>query len=170
MKERLPDTPEKPLHPWRERLENLPEGKGNFYYWGANYTVDPIVMTNEPVPRVLLIQRRDNGKWALPGGFIDENENPVAAGLRELEEETGLQLNSTEPTIVYAGPVEDYRATMNAWPETIAMLWQVATADELVAGDDAQLATWVYLDELPEELHGSHLELITRALAMDSAC
>jgi ADP-ribose pyrophosphatase len=165
MAERLTESTEHALHPWHEQLPNLPEGKGDFYYWGPNRTVDPIVITNEPSPRVLLIQRGDNGKWALPGGFIDPGEQVIAAGRRELLEETGLAIDTTEPTVVYDGPVHDHRATLHAWPETTALLWVIEAAERVTAGDDARCAQWTALDALPETLHGSHNELIQLAIA-----
>ncbi|MEO8691350.1 MAG: NUDIX domain-containing protein, partial [Candidatus Saccharimonas sp.] len=92
MAERLPAPLERPLHPWHARLDNLAEGKGNFYHWGPNYTVDLVVITSGDMPAILLIQRADTGDWALPGGFIDQGETPIEASLRELQEETGLVL------------------------------------------------------------------------------
>lgn len=40
--------------------------------------------------RVALIQRSDNRRWALPGGYAEIGSSPVENGLRELQEETGL--------------------------------------------------------------------------------
>ncbi len=40
--------------------------------------------------RVCLIERADNGRWALPGGFNDVGETPRENALREVREETGL--------------------------------------------------------------------------------
>ena len=43
---------------------------------------------------VLLIKRRNNpfkNFWALPGGFVDENEDLEAAAIRELQEETSIK-------------------------------------------------------------------------------
>jgi len=47
-----------------------------------------------PLPdgRIVLIQRRDNGKWALPGGIVDWGEDIATTVRRELAEETGLEL------------------------------------------------------------------------------
>jgi len=42
--------------------------------------------------KVLLIQRRDIPVWVLPGGGIDPGESPEAAAVREMAEETGLQV------------------------------------------------------------------------------
>ncbi len=161
MKERMALPTELPLHPWCDLLEQLPEGKGNFYHYGPNYTADPIVITNG---KLLLIQRGDSGKWALPGGFVDPGEDAVTAGLRELGEEANLALNDNNPQIVYEGPVDDPRATLNAWPETTALLWRLVDEQPVAAGDDAQDAAWFALDKLPAELHGSHAALIEQAV------
>src|ERR1700716_1822127 len=40
--------------------------------------------------RVVLIERADNGRWALPGGYADVGSSPSENVLRELAEETGL--------------------------------------------------------------------------------
>ena len=56
-------------------------------------TVDIALMTVvDQELRMLLIQRGVDpykGKWALPGGFVRENESLLAAAERELPEETG---------------------------------------------------------------------------------
>ena len=38
-------------------------------------------------------KRRDNNKWCMPGGHIDEGEHPMNGAIRELREETGLNLH-----------------------------------------------------------------------------
>lgn len=174
MKEKPPITPELPIHPWIDRLTKLPEGKGNFYHFGPNYTVDPIVLTSDAIPSILLIERKDTHTWALPGGFVDGDEQLVEAGLRELQEETHLELTETEPVVLYQGPVNDHRTTRNAWPETTALLWRVDSVQKVAAGDDAAKAVWIPIDQLPENLHGSHAHLIELALQYiavnESAC
>lgn len=41
--------------------------------------------------RMLMGQRRDDGKWCFPGGHLDTGETPMRAAHRELKEETGLE-------------------------------------------------------------------------------
>lgn len=56
-----------------------------------------MVINNEG--KVLVCQRADNvegGKWQMPQGGIDENEDTIKAGLRELNEETGITANQVE--------------------------------------------------------------------------
>ncbi|NEP16194.1 MAG: NUDIX hydrolase [Leptolyngbya sp. SIO4C1] len=58
----------------------------------------PIVGTSViprlPSGEIVLIRRRDSGRWGLPGGIIDWGEDIAAAARRELAEETGLHVTS----------------------------------------------------------------------------
>ena len=63
-----------------------------------------------PDGRIVLIQRRDNGKWALPGGMVDWGENITTTVRRELAEETGLELVRIRRLVgVYSAPDRDPR-------------------------------------------------------------
>ena len=42
--------------------------------------------------RILLIQRKDNGRWALPGGWCEVNELPADGAVREVWEETACRV------------------------------------------------------------------------------
>ena len=59
-------------------------------------TADCVVITKEPEPRVLLIQRGNEpfkGQWAFPGGFMNMDETAEQCAVRELFEETALNAN-----------------------------------------------------------------------------
>jgi len=107
--------------------------------------------------RVLLVKRSVEPKigfWCLPGGFMELNETPEQAALRELEEETGL-----------VGKIEvllGLYATPSALYHTILMLGYLIKSytGTLVAGDDAMDAAWFLFDELPEIAFESHLNFI----------
>lgn len=45
-----------------------------------------------PDGKIILVRRKDNGKWALPGGMVDWGEDIITTVKRELAEETGLEL------------------------------------------------------------------------------
>ncbi|MEW2498965.1 NUDIX hydrolase [Amycolatopsis sp. CA-161197] len=90
--------------------------------------------------RLLLIQRgHDPGKglWSLPGGRVEQGETDAEAVVRELREETGLDVSPhTFVGMVARGPydIRDYEC--------------VVTAGTLTAGDDADDARWVDSAEL----------------------
>jgi 8-oxo-dGTP diphosphatase len=50
------------------------------------------IIFNEDKTRVLLVKRKDIPIWVLPGGGIDLNETAEEAVVREIEEETGVQV------------------------------------------------------------------------------
>lgn len=63
-----------------------------------------------PDGRIVLIQRKDNGKWALPGGMVNWGEDVTTTLHRELEEETGLQIAQIRRLVgVYSDPERDGR-------------------------------------------------------------
>jgi 8-oxo-dGTP diphosphatase len=63
-----------------------------------------------PDGRIVLVQRRDNGKWSLPGGIVDWGEDIPTSVQREMAEETGLDLlKITRLVGVYSAPNRDPR-------------------------------------------------------------
>ncbi|NJO43461.1 MAG: NUDIX hydrolase [Cyanobacteria bacterium CRU_2_1] len=63
-----------------------------------------------PDGRIVLVQRRDNGKWSMPGGIVDWGEDISTSVRRELAEETGLNLVKISRLIgVYSDPSRDPR-------------------------------------------------------------
>jgi len=110
-------------------------------------TVDAILISKQKT--VLLIERgRDpfKGKWALPGGFIEMNEELETACRRELEEETGLRVGELNQFRAYGGVKRDPRH------RTISVIFYSFPEEESVplAGDDAANAKWFPLSQLPE--------------------
>ncbi len=54
--------------------------------------------------RVLLIRRSDNGYWALPGGAQDLGESTAQAAIREVKEETGIEVEIVGISGIYSDP------------------------------------------------------------------
>ena len=130
-------------------------------YPRPSLTVDVALVTREPFARILLIQRKADpfaGKWALPGGFVDENERLIDAARRELMEETGLDQTGLEQLHTFGDPGRDPRG----WTVSIAYLARVSP-DQLapVAGDDAAAVGWFPLDG-PPPLAFDHADILSR--------
>lgn len=60
--------------------------------------------------QIVLIRRRDNGKWGLPGGMVNWGQDLATTVKRELAEETGLELIQVRRLVgVYSAPDRDPR-------------------------------------------------------------
>ena len=108
--------------------------------------------------QILLVKRAvDPGKglWGLPGGFIELNETPEMAALRELKEETGL----TGEIVDLLGTTSHFN-TIHGDILLLGMLIKVKNTDKLQAGDDAEEAKWFHLEDLPPLAFQSHIKIV----------
>jgi ADP-ribose pyrophosphatase YjhB (NUDIX family) len=63
-----------------------------------------VVLVFDDRERLLLIQRADDGQWALPGGLMEPGETTEETARREVREETGIELAALEFVAVCSGP------------------------------------------------------------------
>ncbi|QEL15660.1 NUDIX domain-containing protein [Limnoglobus roseus] len=136
--------------------------KYSYDYPRPALTVDVVLVSREGRPKILLIQRAGDpfaGLWALPGGFVNENERLIDAANRELEEETGLRINDLEQLYTAGDPGRDPRG----WTVSVVYLARVDPEQlKVKAGDDAADAKWFPLDKLPR-LAFDHAMILDRA-------
>ncbi|GIH69426.1 NUDIX domain-containing protein [Sphaerimonospora thailandensis] len=125
-------------------------GRNELGHWGEKLAADAIVTATCGGGRWLLMVERDDGHgWALPGGCVDPGEDPGAAAVRELEEETGLVVDGWPWEVLPARYAPDPRASDEAWMVTVPAVVDLAPLAVLppVAGaDDARRAEWIHAD------------------------
>src|SRR5438093_5511663 len=125
----------------------MPTGRYCYEYPRPALTADAIVLTAEPRRRVLLIRRKHlpfANSWALPGGFVDQDEPLEAAARRELREETGLDVPTLEQVHTFGDPGRDPRG----WTVSVAFGAIVDAAQvQPEAHDDAAEVAWYPLDQ-----------------------
>ena len=114
--------------------------------------------------KILLIERKHDpfkGMWALPGGFVDENEDLNDAACRELKEETGIENIKIMQFGAFGKPGRDPRGHTVA----IGFMAILPSTINVTAGDDAAQAMWFSVNKLPD-LAFDHDEIIKKALEM----
>ncbi|WIX82842.1 NUDIX domain-containing protein [Amycolatopsis carbonis] len=144
--------------------------------WGENQAADPIVVAGAggAEPQVLLILRQDCAEWAIPGGMVDPGETAERALVRELREETDVDLAGMDPKILTRTYVDDWRNTDHAWASSTVALYQIEEPLTATAGDDAAAVLWgpfASLDGLVTAIEGAggklyegHRPLLSAAL------
>lgn len=124
-------------------------------------TVDVLVI-NKITDEILLIKRLNEpfkDCWALPGGFVDENEDLEQAARRELFEETNIETAEMKQIGAFGTPNRDPRGHM------ISIAYQTNLIDNQIvkAKDDAKEVKWFSINDLPE-LAFDHVDIINSIL------
>ncbi len=136
-----------------------------YEYPRPSLTVDCIIFGLDESSRlkVLLIQRGHDpfkDAWALPGGFVDENEPLEAAALRELREETGVTDVFIEQLYTFGTPGRDPRGRV----VTVAYYALINLSEYKIGADsDAKDVKWFAIDELPV-LAFDHADILALAI------
>ena len=103
----------------------------------------------------------------LPGGFVDRDEDPEHAVVRELKEEAGLDGKQPKLLMVMGDPKRDERK------HVVSIVYQLDVEESQVpvAGDDAADAKFWPIDEIlgqKVQMAGDHLEIVKNWLSLTS--
>lgn len=123
-------------------------------------TADVAVLRLEEIPEILLVERKNppfEGRWALPGGFMEIEETLEEAARRELMEETGIKAGELIRYESYDVPGRDPRG------RTITQVFILIWKEEMgkpKANSDASETKWFDLTQLPQLAfdHGKIIE------------
>lgn len=124
-------------------------------YFNPVPTTDVIIYN--PEKGIVIIKRANKPLgYALPGGFIEEGEQAENAAVREMREETGLNVKLLGLLGVYSAPDRDPRQHTLS----VVFVGEAVNPEELKAGDDAAGAAYYPLDKLPEPLAFDHEKIL----------
>lgn len=107
-----------------------------------------VIRKNNGALELLLIKRKNQpfkDAWALPGGFLDENETLEECAARELEEETSIKGLTLTQFRAYSAINRDPRQRTI----TVVFVGILNTEQHEKAGDDAADVQWFKIEELP---------------------
>lgn len=130
-----------------------------YAYPRPSVTVD-IIIISENKDYILLIERGNEpfkNQWALPGGFVDMDEDIEISAYRELKEETSISDIELDQFRAYGKPGRDPRG------RTISIVYfGILKNDQqdIAAGDDAKNLQWFNINKLPE-LAFDHSQIIS---------
>lgn len=134
-------------------------------------TVDAVVVQSG---HVLLVKRGAQpglGQWALPGGFINQDERIADAVIRELREETGIKVPDPvlRGCVVVKEVFDDPHRSARGRTITHASLIKLrddVTLPRVKGGDDAAKAKWVPISALdPKDFFEDHYFIIQNLIS-----
>jgi 8-oxo-dGTP diphosphatase len=108
--------------------------------------------------KLLLLYRSNEGHWEVPGGKVEEDENPTEAAVREAEEEIGVSVSLEKP--FYTGEFQ-HNNQMFLWNGYLA---EIESGEPSVQMDKFERLEWFEGSELDEIELAPNLEMILPAL------
>lgn len=80
--------------------------------------------------KMLLVRRRDNAAWCLPGGALEAGESVAECCIREVREETGLEVEIASMLGVYSSPNFIIEYSNGRQVQIVAMLFEAQVLDD----------------------------------------
>ena len=118
------------------------------------------VFVLDEVQRILLIQRADNGLWALPGGCNDIGETPAACAIRECREESGLEVKLIRLMGVWSSTCYEY--VHYPWKENEfchLMFEAEVVGGKPEASDETTRVGWFAQEQIPALSDGHEIRI-----------
>jgi ADP-ribose pyrophosphatase YjhB (NUDIX family) len=115
------------------------------------YSIGSFAIILDENSKVLLCLRTDKNVWNLPGGKVEIGESPWAAVIREVKEETGLDVKIKRLLGVYSKPEK---------PDIVFSFLCQPVSGKLTLNNEAKDLKYFSLDEIPENTLSKHVARI----------
>jgi ADP-ribose pyrophosphatase YjhB (NUDIX family) len=112
--------------------------------------------------RILVMRRADNGKWCLPAGWLDPGESPEEGAIREVHEETGLEVKVVQLVQIFSTPAGSVYGPHGA--VTIVYLCEVIGGILRLSHEGTEL-NYFKIDEI-SDWHSRHQEYAQAAYSV----
>jgi 8-oxo-dGTP diphosphatase len=123
---------------------------GFVHYSSSRPTASAFVLDEDG--RILLARRAyepDAGKWDVPGGFLEEGEDPVEGLRRELREEAAIEIDVGDFVGVFVDTYDDLPNPSHV----LNLVWEARIAEgEPTPDDDVSELRWFPKDALPKDV------------------
>jgi len=126
----------------------------DYYYDGnapkPNSIAPAAVAIFDEHDRLLLLKRKDNDKWTMPGGTMDFGESLTDCAIREVKEETGLNIAIVDVVGIYTDPniLIEYSDREVRQEFTVVYLGKTSDCSQVVIDNESKESQWVELDQI----------------------
>jgi ADP-ribose pyrophosphatase YjhB (NUDIX family) len=123
-----------------------------------------------PGPHILLNRRSDSGKWSLPSGIVEPDEQPAAALAREVAEETCIEVDVERLALLVTEPEMTFGNGDRCQFISMTFRCRYRSGTAAVGDDESTAVDWFAVDELPADLRDRDRRRIATALSAQDAC
>jgi ADP-ribose pyrophosphatase YjhB (NUDIX family) len=121
-------------------------------------------------PHILLNRRSDSGRWSLPSGIVEPDEQPATALAREVLEETCIEVDVERLALLVTEPEMAFGNGDRCQFIAMTFRCRYRTGVAAVGDDESTAVGWFPADDLPADLDERYRRRITVALADQEVC
>jgi ADP-ribose pyrophosphatase YjhB (NUDIX family) len=135
--------------------------------------VTAVVLRDDLEPagwHVLLNQRSDDGRWSLPSGILEPDEQPAAALAREVVEETRVQVTVERLVSLVMEPEMAFPNGDRCQFLSMTFRCRYRSGEAAVGDDESTAVGWFPVADLPPDLDERYRRRIAAGLSESEAC
>lgn len=145
-------------------------GQGRLFLPGVSGVVIRNDLATTGQAHLLLTRRSDSGRWALPAGIVEPDEQPASTLVRELLEETRVLARAERLALVRTDPELTYPHGDVCQFLSLTFRCRYLSGEAQVGDDESTDVGWFAVDDLPAELTAEQRHRIDCALPPSGEC